>query len=154
MSEHIERQLQLADGLSASLRVAFASGDHKRVDQHFGSCEALMVYGVAPDRAELLQVTEFRVEHGHSVSKLETRMEVIAGCFAVFCVAVGESVFRQLLAAGVRAIRVDSGTPISQLIRQLQQQWPANADSGRRQQRREQQDDRLAELANSSWDDE
>lgn len=154
MTDHIERQLHLAEGAISCLKVAFASGDHKRVDQHFGSCEALMVYGIAPDRAELLQVTEFRVEQGHSLAKLESRMEVIAGCFAVFCVAVGESVFRQLLAAGVRAIRVDSGTPISQLIRQLQQQWPEGAESGRRQQRRERQDDRLAALAASDWDDE
>jgi hypothetical protein len=49
-------------------------------------------------------------------------MAVITDCFAVFCTAVGvESVFRQLLAARDRGIRVDAGTPISTLIRQLQQ---------------------------------
>ena len=102
MSEHIARQLWLGEPEEgkAGLRVAFASADHKRVDQHFGSCASLLIYSVAPDRAELLQVTEFNIEQGHNQGKLDSRMAVIADCFAVFCTAVGESVFRQLLAAG------------------------------------------------------
>ena len=154
MSEpHIERQFHLGAAGAGTLKVAFASSDHKRVDQHVGSCEASMVYGVDPERAELLHITEFRIEQGHSLAKLESRMAVIEECFAVFCVAVGESVFRQLLAAGIRAIRVESGTPISHLIRQLQQQWPAQA-SERSQGRRQRQPERLAALADSSWEDE
>ncbi|GEM_PF-442190 len=152
---HIERQLTLSDPQTASLKVAFASADHKRVDQHFGSCEALLVYGVEPERAELLQVTEFRIEQGHSLAKLESRMEVIHDCFAVFCVAVGESVFRQLLAAGIRAIRVEAGTPISQLIRQLQLQWPAASRQAAPERKSRNRDpDRIQALEHSSWDEE
>ena len=81
MSEHIARQLWLGEPEEgkAGLTVAFASADHKRVDQHFGSCASLLIYRVAPDRAELLQVTEFNVEQGHNQGKLDSRVAVIAG---------------------------------------------------------------------------
>ena len=44
MSEHIARQLWLGEPEEgkAGLTVAFASADHKRVDQHFGSCASLL----------------------------------------------------------------------------------------------------------------
>ena len=155
MFKHIQRQLNVNDNAASTLKVAFASGDHKHVDQHFGSCQAMMVYGIDPEGAELIQVTEFNVEQGHSLSKLESRMSVISDCFAVFCVAVGESVFRQLLAAGIRAINVNHGTPISQLITQFQQQWSANAEEGKRRiVRKERASSRFAELETSSWNDE
>ena len=156
MSEHIARQLWLGEPEEgkAGLTVAFASADHKRVDQHFGSCASLLIYSVAPDRAELLQVTEFNIEQGHNQGKLDSRMAVISDCFAVFCTAVGESVFRQLLATGIRGIRVDSGTPISTLIRQLQQQWPTPEEAPRRLSRAARDPARLDALAHSSWKDE
>lgn len=154
MSDHIERQFSLGDISTSTLKVAFASADLKRVDQHFGSCESLMIYGVQPERADLLQVTEFRVEPGHSEDKLASRTDVIADCFAVFCVAVGESAFRQLLASGIRAIRVDNGTPISLLIRQLQQEWPAQSGLAERQQKRRHDKARLDTLASSCWEGE
>jgi len=147
---HLQRHLRVSDEYQPSLKVAFASADLKTVDQHFGSCQSLVVYGVEPDSSELLQVAEFQVVEGHSQDKLTSRIEVIGDCFAVFCVAVGEAVFRQLLAVGVRAIRVEAGTPIGQLIQQLQGQWPAQAVS---RKKRERSPDRFAELEETSWED-
>ena len=67
-------------GLTGGVR----SAPIQAVDQHFGSCASLLIYSVAPDRAELLQVTEFNVEQGHNQGKLDSRMAVIADCFVVF----------------------------------------------------------------------
>lgn len=148
---HLQRHLRVKDEYEPSLKVAFASADLKTVDQHFGSCQSLVVYGVEPDGCDLLQVAEFQVLEGHSQDKLTSRIEVISDCFAVFCVAVGESVFRQLLAVGVRAIRVEPGTPIVQLIQQLQGQWPAQAAARKPRARNP---DRFAELERAGWDDD
>lgn len=146
---HLTRHLRLTDEDAPSLRLAFASGDKKTVDQHFGSCERLMVYGVAPDRYELLQVAGFNVAQGHDLDKLESRMRVLDGCFAVYCVAVGESVFRQLLARGIRAIRVEAGTRIPDLIAQLQAQWPT---TGQHQARTSKDPSRFAQFEDGGWD--
>jgi nitrogen fixation protein NifX len=79
---------------------------------------------VEPDSYELIQVAEFQVVEGHVPAKVTSRIDVIDGCFAVYCNAVGEAVFRQLMSHGIRAIRVESGTPITDLLHQLQEQWP------------------------------
>lgn len=55
------------------MKVAFASSDLKTVNQHFGSCESLVIYGVEPGRHELLQVARFTVVEGHDQNKLQGR---------------------------------------------------------------------------------
>ena len=121
---HLQRHLRVSEVHVPHLKVAFASSDMKTVNQHFGSCESLLVYGVEPDGYELIQVAEFQVVEGHVPAKVTSRIDVIDGCFAVYCNAVGEAVFRQLMTHGIRAIRVESGTPITDLLHQLQEQWP------------------------------
>lgn len=121
---HLQRHLRVSEAHVPHLKVAFASSDMKTVNQHFGSCESLLVYGVEPDGYELLQAAEFQVIDGHVPAKVATRIDVIDGCFAVYCNAVGEAVFRQLMSHGIRAIRVEPGVQITSLIQALQDQWP------------------------------
>jgi Uncharacterized conserved protein len=148
---HLQRHLRVSDYHVPHLKVAFASSDMKTVDQHFGSCESLLVYGVEPDGYELLQVAEFQVVEGHLPAKVASRIEVIEGCFAVYCNAVGEAVFRQLMAAGIRAIRVEHGTSITSLIQSLQDQWPQRIPQ---KQRQTDSADSLADaLEDAGWDE-
>ncbi len=41
----------------------------------------------------------------------------------LYCVAIGESVFRQLLQIGVRAVRVPAETTIEELLQEIQHYW-------------------------------
>jgi nitrogen fixation protein NifX len=84
-------------------------------------------------------------------AKVTSRIEVIDGCFAVYCNAVGEAVFRQLMTHGIRAIRVESGTPITELLRQLQDQWPQRIPQKMKHATAE---DNLADaLEEAGWDE-
>jgi Uncharacterized conserved protein len=150
MSSHLQRHLKVSEEQAPALRIAFASSDLKTVNQHFGSCESLVVYGVEPGRHELLQVAHFSVVEGHDQNKLQSRIEVISECFALFCVAVGEAVFRQLLAAGVRAIRVESGTSIAELLTQFETE---SISPLARRVPKEKSPDRFAELESAGWED-
>ncbi len=150
MSLHLQRHLKVSDEAAPALKVAFASSDMKTVDQHFGSCQSLVVYGVEPGRHELLQVARFSVVEGHNQEKLQSRIDVLKDCFSLFCVAVGESVFRQLLAAGVRAIRVESGSSISQLLAQFESH---SLEPTARRPARVKSPDRFAELESAGWEE-
>ena len=44
------------------IKVAFASTDRTRVNQHFGAAEGFVVYEVTPDKATLVGVAEFAEE--------------------------------------------------------------------------------------------
>lgn len=122
-----QRNLSLTTASDWALRIAFASSDLQVVDQHFGSTPRLAIYGVKPDRITLLQVTDFTLRPGHDLDKLSCRMGALEGCLSLYCVAVGESVFRQLLRIGVRAISVPAATTIAYLLDEIQQNWDAPA---------------------------
>ncbi|MBX9445365.1 NifB/NifX family molybdenum-iron cluster-binding protein [Dickeya chrysanthemi] len=135
-----------------SMKVAFASSDYHHVDQHFGATPRLVVYGVKEDQVTLLKVVDFNVCYGHQEDKLTCRIDALEDCVTLYCVAIGDTVFRQLLQVGVRAVRVPADTPIAQLLQQIQQCWH---DDEQRVARRQRDPDRFHRLiAEQQWSEE
>lgn len=121
----VTRQLQVLDEQDQPLlKVAFASASRSKVDQHFGSAKAFAIYGVGPERAQLLSVAEFSEEAAQdgNEDKLVARFELLEGCAAVYCRACGASAVRQLLAAGIQPVKVADGAEIEDLLRALQKE--------------------------------
>ncbi len=104
-----------------SVRIAFASTDRVQVNQHFGAAEAFAIYEVEAGAASLVEVAEFidNAQDGNE-NKLPGKIATLAGCAAVYCLAVGASAVKQLLAAGVQPIRVEEGSSIERLIGDIQ----------------------------------
>ena len=109
-----------------SLRVAFASSDRQVVDQHFGAASAFAIYAIDPDASTLLEVAQFidTAMDGHE-GKLAAKIDLLAGCGAVYCQAVGASAVQQLLGKGIQPIKVAEGTSIEALIGVLQEELRA-----------------------------
>lgn len=104
-----------------SVRIAFASTDRQTVNQHFGAAEAFAIFEVGPTGSRLVEVAEFldTAQDGNE-NKLPGKIATLAGCAAVYCLAVGASAVKQLLAAGVQPIRVEEGSPIEALSRDIE----------------------------------
>ncbi|MBJ7220860.1 MULTISPECIES: NifB/NifX family molybdenum-iron cluster-binding protein [unclassified Brenneria] len=149
---HLTRQLAIPSVDSWIIRIAFASVDLRVVDQHFGSSPRLAIYGIRRDEVQLLEVADFTVLHGHSEDKLLSRISAVEGCFTLYCTAIGDTAFRQLLAIGVRAVNVANNTPIAMLLADAQ----ALCDEGRiRKSQRKKDSNRFdAMMQESSWYDE
>lgn len=122
------------------LKVAFATDDRVRVNQHFGAAVGFAIYALDGERAKLVSVAEFPPESmdgneseasaqgnageagvGRSHNKLPAKIAALDGCAAVYCLAVGGSAVRQLLAAGVQPLRLDDNASIDRLLGELQQ---------------------------------
>ncbi len=102
------------------LRVAFATGDRRHVDQHFGSTESFAIYTVGADGHALAEAVRFSsAEHDGNEDKLVDRMAALEGCAAVYVQAVGSSAIQRLLSMGVQPIKVQPGTPIADAIKAL-----------------------------------
>ena len=102
------------------LKVAFATNDRARVNQHFGAALGFAIYALDGERAKLVSVAEFAEESmDGNESKLPAKIAALDGCAAVYCLAVGGSAVRQLLAAGVQPVRVEGGTSIEHLLGEL-----------------------------------
>ncbi|WP_153108741.1 NifB/NifX family molybdenum-iron cluster-binding protein [Propionivibrio limicola] len=102
------------------LRVAFATSDRATVDQHFGATVGFAIYAVDGERAKLVQVAEFPEESmDGNENKLADKISALAGCAAVYCLAVGGSAIRQLLASGIQPVRMEEETEIESLLVEL-----------------------------------
>ncbi len=102
------------------LKVAFATSDRVTVDQHFGATVGFAIYALDDERARLVQVAEFPAESmDGNESKLADKIATLAECAAVYCLAVGGSAVRQLLAGGIQPVRMENETPIESLLLEL-----------------------------------
>lgn len=118
------RRLQLVwsteSGATAVIRVAFASSDRLRVDQHFGAAEAFAIYEVTPDKATLVAVGEFAAEAmDGNEGKLAAKVDFLAGCAAVYVMAIGASAIKQLVARGIQPIRVTEIDAVEALLAEI-----------------------------------
>lgn len=138
-----------------AMYVAFASEHRQCVDQHFGSCTSLLIYGVNPTDSALLEVCQFEIPTaGHSDNKLLKRMDVIQQCAVLYCIACGPTAQDQLQDLGIRTWCVNSGTRINSLLNKLQKQLerghvlgllkPLNINQG-------DTNERLNDLLDESW---
>ena len=128
-----ERKLRIIDGGAApaadtgndtaeQVLVAFASADRKHVDQHFGAAEGFVIYRVGPCHYELMEAAQFgRLDMDGNEDKLAAKVDALGDCVAVYCQAVGASAIGQLKTRGIQPLKVSPDTPISGLLRDLQQ---------------------------------
>lgn len=85
------------------LKIAFASNDRTRVNQHFGAAEGFVLYEVSPTRTSMVGVAEFAPEAmDGNENKLGAKVDFLEGCAAVFVMAIGASAIKQLVARGSR----------------------------------------------------
>ena len=102
------------------LRVAFASDDRITVNQHFGAAQGFAIFALDGERSQLVEVAGFPPESmDGNESKLAAKIAALKGCAAVYCLAAGASAVRQLLAAGVQPLRLDDGSEIDPLLKQI-----------------------------------
>ena len=114
--------------MEQTVKIAFASTDSKRVDQHFGSAKAFAIFDVSPDSAQQVEISEFgHLAQDGNEDKLDTKIEMLEGCSAVFCQAAGPSAIKRLLTIGVQPVKVSEGADINTLIRDIQQEMKFGA---------------------------
>lgn len=153
------RKLSLAwsatEAPPAMLKVAFASADRVRVNEHFGAATGFAIYSLDAERARLVEVAEFAAESmDGNEGKLAAKIAALSGCAAVYCLAVGGSAVRQLLAAGIQPIRLDDAEPIDALLAKLR---AAMRDGGvpwiDKALNRRADADRFARMAAEGWEE-
>ncbi len=102
------------------LKVAFATTDRLRVNQHFGAAEAFAIYEVTPDKATLVGIGEFAEEAmDGNEDKLIAKVDFLAGCAAVYVMAIGASAIKKLMAKGIQPIRVNEVDAVDDLLGEI-----------------------------------
>lgn len=140
------------------LKVAFASTDRTRVNQHFGAAEGFVIYEVTPEKATLVGVAEFAEEAmDGNEDKLAAKIDFLDGCAAVYVMAIGASAIKKLMAKGVQPIRVDEQDGIDELLVEISKAMSdggvAWIDRAIAAQDKAKPEDRFAAMESEGWDD-
>lgn len=139
------------------IKVAFASTDRTRVNQHFGAAEGFVIYEVTPDKATLIGVGEFPEEAmDGNEDKLGAKIDFLDGCAAVYVMAIGASAIKKLLAKGVQPIRVDEVDAVNDLLGEISKAmrdggvaWVNRAIAAQAKAKAE---DRFASMEKEGWE--
>ena len=116
--------------METAIKVAFATSDMVHVNQHFGSARSFAVYAVDPERAEMLEAAQFgELAQDGNEDKLSVKIQLLDGCAAVYCEAVGASAIKQIVAQGIQPIKVHEGSAIKDLVADLQNEMKAGPSS-------------------------
>ena len=92
--------------MQTALKIAFATTDMETVNQHFGSAKSFAVYAVTMEEAHMLEAAEFGVlNQDGNEDKLSVKLDLLDGCAAVYCQAVGGSAINQLIARGIQPVK-------------------------------------------------
>lgn len=143
------------DAMPGALKIAFASTDRRHVDQHFGSAKSFVMYDIDMDNATITDAVEFgELAQDGNEDKLAAKIEALSTCSAVYVQAIGGSAVSQLARIGVQPMKVAQGTPINQLVGQLQDEirqgpsaWIARALEG------EKDASRFDAMEDEGWDE-
>jgi nitrogen fixation protein NifX len=107
--------------METALKVAFATSDMVTVNQHFGSAKSFAVYAINKDETQLMEAAQFGVlSQDGNEEKLSVKMDLLEGCAAVYCQAIGASAINQLIARGIQPVKVHEGSKITDLLVDLQ----------------------------------
>ncbi len=143
--------------MKTALKIAFASTDMETVNQHFGSAKCFAVYAVDKDHAQLLEAAQFgELSQDGNEDKLSVKLELLNGCAAVYCQAVGGSAINQLIARNIQPVKVHEGSKIKDLIIDLQNEIKAGPSSWLAKalnQHKQPDPDRFAHMAEEGWDE-
>ena len=112
--------------MDTAIKVAFASTDMNTVNQHFGSAKSFALYAVDREKAELLEVAQFGdLSQDGNEDKLSVKIDLLTGCAAIYCQAVGGSSINQLILKGIQPVKVHDGSKIQDLLVDLQNEMKA-----------------------------
>ncbi len=143
--------------METALKIAFATSDMETVNQHFGSAKSFAVYAVDRDNAQLLEAAEFgELNQDGNEAKLSVKIDLLEGCAAVYCQAIGASAINQIIARGIQPVKVHDGSRIRDLIVDLQNEmkvgpssWVAKAIS----KQKSVDPDRFKQMEEEGWDE-
>lgn len=143
--------------MDTAIKVAFATTDMVHVNQHFGSAKSFALYAVDPERSELLEAAQFgELSQDGNEDKLSVKIQLLDGCAAVYCQAIGASAIKQIVAQGIQPIKVHEGSTIKDLLADLQAEmksgpsaWLAKAIN----QSKGPDPERFNAMAEEGWDE-
>ncbi|WP_262964011.1 nitrogen fixation protein NifX [Methylobacter psychrophilus] len=143
--------------METAIKVAFATTDMETVNQHFGSAKSFAVYAVDRNNSELLEAAQFgELNQDGNEDKLSVKIDLLKGCAAVYCQAIGGSAINQLILKNIQPVKVHENSKIKDLIIDLQNEikaGPSNWLAKAINLHKSPDPDRFKKMEDEGWDE-
>jgi len=106
--------------LPHSVRIAVASNTGEELDGHFGSCHRYLIYQLAVDQMQLIDVRS-TIEADFAKDKTEFRVNLIKDCALVYLVAIGGPAAAKVIQANIYPMKKEEGGAAREHLAALQQ---------------------------------
>ncbi|HFU77783.1 MAG TPA: nitrogen fixation protein NifX [Epsilonproteobacteria bacterium] len=101
------------------MRIAFASSDGTKIDEHFGFAKNFYLYDVDMENSELLKVIDSAEDIEDEVEKLNFKINTINEADILYCTQIGPKASKMVQAAKIHPVRVAEGEPIEEAVTKL-----------------------------------
>ncbi len=102
------------------MRVAFASSDGLKVDQHFGQATAFHIWDVQSDAATCVAQVEQTPREQENEDHILAKAKALEGCTIACSVQIGGPAAAKLVARHIHPMKTNSEVPIVELVEKLQ----------------------------------
>jgi nitrogen fixation protein NifX len=123
----IETAQEQESGISGVLKIAFSTQDLKRVDAHFGSAPAIVIYEVSPSASRFVEAVQFDQvsnQNGRHPDddddRVGAKIEAISGCAMLFTLAIGGVAAARVVNNKVYPLKLPAPEAISDVIGRVQ----------------------------------
>ena len=115
------------------------------------------VYAVDRENSELLEAAQFgELSQDGNEDKLSVKIDLLGGCAAVYCQAIGGSAINQLILKNIQPVKVHEGSKIKDLIVDLQNEikaGPSNWLAKAINQNKGPDPERFNKMEDEGWDE-
>jgi nitrogen fixation protein NifX len=117
------RRLDLVDGRQKgiAMKVAFASSDKQRIDEHFGWARNFVIWEIEPEEARLAGAVQIRQTGDDEEDKIEARLAALADCAIVYVTQIGGPAAARLVANKIHPIKSRNNETIAEVVAKLQE---------------------------------
>ncbi len=103
------------------LKVAFATGDGRRVDQHFGWCRRFDVYEISPEGFRLLESRRLEPAGEDEEDKIQSRLDAVRDCAMVYVASIGGTAAARVVNARIHPVKVRETEAVAGLLERLRE---------------------------------
>jgi nitrogen fixation protein NifX len=112
-----------------ALKIAFATQDLHRVDSHFGSAPAIVIYEVGPTEYRFLEAVQFdqvsnqdgrHIDDSDGDDRIGAKVQALTGCAMLFSLAIGGVAAARVVNNRVYPLKLPAAEAITDVIGRIQ----------------------------------
>jgi nitrogen fixation protein NifX len=118
-----ETEAQTRPPTRGAVRVAIATRDMKGLNAHFGSAPRFALYDVTRDGWDFVEAVAFDDNSDESGAhrtegedRIGPKVDALAGCHLLFCLAIGGPAAAKVVAARIHPIKTPQPAPIAEVL--------------------------------------